>query len=271
MDKFLTKTDLSLGSQFGSQMGQYAGLYSLAKKMGHSLVFFKEFMSIHRKVKLYEAFDNLTMPLMSQAELNLPFSTYNLKNKMVDTDVYSLDPNTNWDVHGLFHTYQYWNDNKSEILEEFQFKPEIVEKAKQFLASVTMPTVSMHFRRTDYLQVSSLNLTQQYYCDACEFVLNKLNQDVMIVVFSDDIEWCKTNVKGEYITYSEDHTQYEDMCIMSQCGNNIIANSTFSWWGAYLNQNPDKIVVCPYQYAGPGDYDFINGNYFPPEWTSIKI
>ena len=132
---YLTKTDLSLGPQFGSQMGQYAALYSLTKKTGHSLVFFKEFMSVHRKVKLYEAFDTLTMSLMSHAELNLPFSTYNLKNTLIDKDVYSLDPNTNWDVHGSFHTYQYWHDFKPEILKEFQFKPEIVEKAQEILGS----------------------------------------------------------------------------------------------------------------------------------------
>ena len=268
---YLTKTDLSLGPQFGSQMGQYAALYSLAKKTGHNLVFFEEFMNVHRKIKLYEAFDKLTMPLVPRAEVNAPFSTYDVKNVLMDKRIYSLAPNVNWDVRGSFHTYQYWHENREELLKEFQFKSEIVKKAKKFLAPITVPTVSMHFRRTDYLQVSSLNLNSQYYFDACELVLNKLNQDIMIVVFSDDIAWCKENVKGENIIHSEGHTQYEDMYIMSLCEHNIIANSTFSWWGAYLNQNPDKIVVCPYQYTGPGDYDFINGNYFPPEWNSIKV
>jgi len=268
---YITKTDLSLGPQFGSQMGQYAALSSLAKKTGHELVIFREFMDVHRKVKIFEAFDNLNAKITTRPELNQPFAVYNLKNQLVDPDVYKIAPTLNWDIRGSFHTYQYWHENKEAILKEFQFKPEIIAKAKSFLSSITGPTVSMHFRRTDYLQVSSLNLSAKYYFDACETILNKLNQDIMIIVFSDDIEWCKQNVKDENIIYSEGHTQYEDMCIMSQCDHNIIANSTFSWWGAYLNQNPNKIVVCPFQYTGRGEFDFMNGNYFPQEWTSIKV
>jgi hypothetical protein len=269
--KYLTKTDLSLGPQFGSQMGQYAALYSISKKTGHSLIFFEEFMQIHRKVKLYEAFNTLTMPIIAQKKLNLPFSIYKIKNILIDEEIYTLDPHKNWNLQGIFHTYHYWHDNKNELLKEFQFKPEIIKKAKSFLSSFTMPTVSMHFRRTDYLFVSSLNLTPQYYYDAYNLVLDKLNQEVQVIIFSDDIKWCKENITGDNIIYSEGHTQYEDMCIMSLCNHNIIANSTFSWWGAYLNQSPNKIVICPYQYTGPGDFDFINGNYFPPEWNSIKV
>jgi hypothetical protein len=251
-------------------MGQYAGLYSLAKKTGQELVILREAMDIHRKVKIFEAFAKLKARIIPKAEI-APVSIYNVKNQLMDPDVYAIDPKLNWDVRGAFHTYQYWHENRDELLQEFQFKPEIVEKAKAFLAPITLPTISMHFRRTDYLQVSSLNLGPKYYYDAYEIVLHKLCQNVILLVFSDDIEWCKKNVTGENIIYSEGHTQYEDMCIMSLCKHNIIANSTFSWWGAYLNQNPDKIVVCPYQYTGPGDYDFINGNYFPPEWNSIKV
>jgi len=65
--------------------------------------------------------------------------------------------------------------------------------------------------------------------------------------------------------------RFKDMCLMTLCDHNIIANSTFSWWGAYLNQNPDKRVICPYNYLNhPSLNNIINGNYFPKEWISIN-
>ena len=64
-------------------------------------------------------------------------------------------------------------------------------------------------------------------------------------MFSDDIDWCKENFKQSNITFIENETDYIDLFIMSLCNNNIIANSTFSWWGAWLNSNENKKVVCP--------------------------
>jgi hypothetical protein len=267
---FLTKTDLSMGPQMGSQMSQYAGLYALSKKMGHDIVFFRELMNVHRGIKIFEPF-NLTGKLVSLSELQgVQFCRYYLKNQVVDLDVYSIDPSLNWDIMGCFHVYKYWDEYRSDICKEYRFKKEIVEKASSFLQSIKPPFVSMHFRRTDYLQVSSLNLDLNYYQDAFNIIQTKVPQ-FTIIVFSDDIPWCKENITGDNVVYSENNSNYVDMCIMSMCNHNIIANSTFGWWGAYLNPNPDKIVVCPYQYVGPGEFDFINGSWFPSDWISIKV
>jgi hypothetical protein len=266
---FITKTDLSLGPQLGSQMGQYASLFSLSKKTKHNIVLFKELFNLHRGIKIVDPF-NLSCDIHSYNELNQPFEVYQIKNVLFDDDVYNIDVNKNWDLRGLFHTYVYWDEYRKELLKEFEFKSSILEKSKKYISSIPGTKVSMHFRRTDYLQVSSLNLTQKYYADAFS-ALNEKVSDFTTIVFSDDIEWCKENVIGENIVYSENHSNYEDMCIMSLCDHNIIANSTFSWWGAYLNQNPDKIVICPYDYVGTDTENFINGNYFPKDWISIKV
>jgi len=94
-----------------------------------------------------------------------------------------------------------------------------------------------------------------------------------IVVFSDDIPWCKDNIISEHIYFSENNSNHVDMCMMTMCDHNIIANSSFSFWGAYLNQHQNKIVICPKMYIGPSNqiYQFINYNWYPKEWISLDI
>jgi hypothetical protein len=265
---YITKTDLSIGPQLGSQMCQYASLYSISQNTKHKIVILKDFLNIHRGIKILNPF-NLSCDVMSIQEMNTTFNGFKLKNVLFDEDVFNISPNENWDIKGLFHTYIYWDKYRKELLNEFKFKEEIFTKSKKYIDKIPGIKVSMHFRRTDYLTDASLNLNSKYYIDAYNIIGEKIS-NFTVVVFSDDIDWCKSNVIGDNIVYSENHSNYEDMCIMSLCDHNIIANSTFSWWGAYLNKNHQKIVVCPYEYVDKCDVDFINGNYFPKEWISIK-
>lgn len=94
-----------------------------------------------------------------------------------------------------------------------------------------------------------------------------------IVVFSDDISWCKDNIISEHIYFSENNSNHVDMCMMTMCDHNIIANSSFSFWGAYLNQHQNKIVICPKMYIGLSDqiHQFINYNWYLKEWISLDI
>mgnify|MGYP002633585642 CR=1 FL=1 len=270
---FITKTDISIGPQLGSQMSQYAGLYSVSKNTKHNIVFFEECLSLHRGIKLFAPFKNLSCSIVKRASVdNSIINRYTLENSIKDVNAFSIDPTINWDIMGLFHLYHYWNDYKEDIIKEFEFDSPILKTATDFISSISepdTPIISMHFRRTDYLEVSSLNLSLDYYWEAIQFLIGKLKY-FKLLVFSDDIQWCKENVVGENIIYSE-HNSLEDMCIMSLCDHNIIANSSFSWWGAYLNKNPSKIVICPDKYLLGGDCEFVNYNYYPSDWIAIKI
>jgi len=105
--------------------------------------------------------------------------------------------------------------------------------------------VSIHVRRGDYLQLEhhypNLSKTDYYEKAIAMFPYNKF------LVFSDDIEWCKSYpaFQGERFSFSEGRDEVQDLNQMASCQHNILANSTFSWWGAYLNKNKDKMVVCP--------------------------
>lgn len=115
-------------------------------------------------------------------------------------------------------------------------------------------TVAVHVRRGDYVQSEELNiLTIDYYKKAIDYVESKEN-DLLFVFFSDDSEYVKEEfgfIKDKIIvSQNTKGDSYKDMLLMSKCKHNIIANSTFSWWGAYLNMHTDKIVVAPSRYSG---------------------
>ena len=110
---------------------------------------------------------------------------------------------------------------------------------------------SIHVRRGDYLTKPNIHPTQtiNYYMDAVKL----MSPNTLFLVFSDDIGWCKDNFKDfTNIVFIEGNSDYEDLLLMSLCDNNIICNSSFSWWAAWLNQNPNKKVVAPKLWFGSG-------------------
>ena len=108
-------------------------------------------------------------------------------------------------------------------------------------------SVSLHVRRGDYLNLKDINvLDVDYYKKAVEFVRKNVEKPTFFI-FSDDLEWCKNSLgfldDCIYVDYTE--TEIDDLKLMSFCRHNIIANSSFSWWGAWLNKNPNKTVIAP--------------------------
>lgn len=201
------------------------------------------------------------------------FKVLNGRNNVhCDASLLKLNPSKNYDIHSGFGTYQDWKKYEAVILDLYQFKDEIVRKGDEIYHSLhgSKPTVSVHFRKGDYLILSSLNLTLDYYKKALG-VFEK--EKYKFVVFSDDIESCKNTgiFDGYDVFYMESHSAGVDMYVMSLCNNNIIANSSFSFWGAMLNKNKDKKVVCPHDFIGESAQEFLymNGNWYPEAWIAV--
>ena len=163
-------------------------------------------------------------------------------------------------LEGYWQTEKYFSNIKDEILRDFSFKTPLSKKNLDILEDAGTETVSIHIRRGDYLKTQTLNVcSKDYYLNAIKLLFSKANPK-SILVFSDDIPWCKSDLKLEeyitnilklnnikifYIDWNTGKDSYQDMQLMSKCKYHIIANSSFSWWGAYLDPNPEKIVIAP--------------------------
>ena len=147
-------------------------------------------------------------------------------------------------LHGFFQSEKYFHHNRKKILEYFkptlEIKNQLMDKCNDLLSG---KTCSVHVRRGDYLKFPKEHPTLQpeYYYNS----FNEFDDDTTFLMFSDDIEWCKENIKGYNIHYIDESLDFLNIYLMSLCDNNIIANSSFSWWGAWLNENPEKKVIAP--------------------------
>lgn len=153
---------------------------------------------------------------------------------------------------GYWQSEYYFESIKDVIKQDFQLNFDLDEANKVIADEIYKSTsISLHIRRGDYISVNSNSkiyseCSLEYYQDAINFFKLKFENSVFYI-FSDDIDWAKENFKGDIfkiIDLNQDNP-HADMFLMSICNHNIIANSSFSWWGAWLNGNADKIVISP--------------------------
>ena len=150
-------------------------------------------------------------------------------------------------VKGWFQAESYFKHIRNELLRELTPQKKIKISKELRMALENSESVAVHVRRGDYVKVRQ-DSPISYYVRAMKHIENHY-PNPLFLFFSDDIEWVKDHIKidGKCFYVSEDMQlqDYEELFIMSKCKSNIISNSTFSWWGAWLNQNPDKIVIAP--------------------------
>jgi hypothetical protein len=156
----------------------------------------------------------------------------------------------NMQVIGYFPSEKYFLKNKKKIVTMFK-DYNIIHSLLEDYSSILPNSVSVHVRRGDYRQNASFFVVQSknYYTRALNYI-DKKTQVEHILVFSDDIPWCKRNLADKRMIFIENQPDYKDIFLMSLCTHNIIANSGFSWWGAYFNENKDKIVCAPERWFG---------------------
>ncbi|KGK17398.1 alpha-1,2-fucosyltransferase [Vibrio navarrensis] len=171
-------------------------------------------------------------------------------------------------------SWKYFDGYESLIKETFKFR-ELVEKENIEVAKIieSSNSVSIHVRRGDYLDSPGLKgLSPLWYYRESINYMNKKVENPSYFVFSDDISWCKENLgleSAHYIDWNKKTKSFRDMQLMSMCKHNIIPNSSFSWWGAYLNKNREKIVITPERWGNLGlGLELKDINH--PEWVVLK-
>ena len=157
-------------------------------------------------------------------------------------------------LDGYWQSERYFSAFVATIKADFTFKLPLSAKNLQIASNISnVNAVSLHVRRGDYVSNKKANsihgvCSLDYYRDAIKSILNHIENPVFFV-FSDDIAWVKNNLVIEaqsiFIDHNTGEESYNDMRLMSLCQHHIIANSSFSWWGAWLNTSPNKIVIAP--------------------------
>lgn len=157
-------------------------------------------------------------------------------------------------LDGYWQSEKYFLDIEDIIRYEFSIVNPLSSISQDIAEQIKdCESVSIHIRRGDYVsdpKTNSIHGTTglEYYCRAIDLILEKTDKPHFFI-FSDDPEWACSNIRPAtptiYVRRDDCSKDYEDMCLMSMCKHNIIANSSFSWWGAWLNMNPEKIVIAP--------------------------
>jgi hypothetical protein len=284
----------------GNQMFQYAAARSLAKDRGCS---FKLDLSICYENKdkdwgytfnrlniIEDAASEQEISLLKNKNAKSPRKLIhriirNLTIKKIkhfkEVDCFAFDKmlyKTNLPIYiqGGFVSLKYFDKYRDIFLKEFLPKNDISGKNKEFAEHISScNSVSVHIRRGDYVFDETANkknglLALDYYERAIDIIKSKID-DPVFFVFSNDKEWAAGNFKFDgqiaFVNHNNDEFGYEDVRLMSLCKSNIIANSTFSWWGAYLNLNPEKIVIAPQNWLA---YKKTNPEEFiPKDWLVI--
>jgi hypothetical protein len=270
--------DLGAIGDVGSQIQQYCSLLALAKISDKTLVFSKQSRFMGNGLKFAELLD-INLNIMENKDLqyfnvmNLNIETINL----LSLNLLEFKKDLNYCIlSSRFDLYITWYNHIKDTVDSLNYKDYIIEYAKEFLQNTNpnnKTTVSLHVRRGDYLNPEHSHFNQlgvDYY----EKAISELGlTDFKLLIFSNDISWCQNNLSNLHsdITYSIQHNYQADMAIMSHCNHNIIANSSFSWWGAYFNKNPTKKIVCPKNYLQNHPLAaIINEKYYPDDWIAIK-
>lgn len=260
----------------GNQMFQYAFIEAL-KSRGREVkasLGYKE--SSIREFSLCTVFPDINLEYVSDSEFNLIDEKWrkikennekksefcrDYKNRFFWVEDVIKEPGVyhsnvfltrNCTFVGYWQSEKYFKDIREKLIESLRFGG-VTSELKEFgnlLASGEY--TSVHIRRGDYLLYPNVYMgvcTREYYLRAIEYIRQK-ESNSKFIFFSDDMDWTKKNISiPEAIYYDKsmfrDYQDWYDMYLMSRCQNNIIANSTFSWWGTWLNQSENHIVIAP--------------------------
>ena len=265
----ITFNNLGNLGRLGNQMFQYASLRGIAANRGF------DFAIPHEKT-----FGTLD-PNVKQSSKNI-HNTFDLKHVKCTTSNYMLVQESGYhfdqelfntcedkvDLYGYFQSEKYFKHIEDEIRKDFAFPQELVDQCFEFIRDIDSngEVISLHIRRGDYLQLQSHHPTPpiEYYEEALRLLPN-----APVLIFSDDSDWCFNQelFDDDRFMISQGSDPDFDMCLMTLCKYHIIANSSFSWWGAWLAKSDN--VIAPKNWFGPSLSQHDTSDLYPEGWQLI--
>jgi hypothetical protein len=254
-----------LAGGLGNYMFQIAAAYAYGKKYDREAAFnCSESRGPHQHITVY---DNNILKDINLYHVRKGNTRQHIENGFHYQEIPDYTKH-NVLLTGYYQSEKYFKDYEDEIRSMFMsYKIEVKEEIKDLLDNHN--TCSIHVRRGDFLKHPNHHPVQgmNYFMKA----IKQMPKDSMFLIFSDDIEWCKENFPDlpEKFRFVEGNKDFEDLYIMSKCKNNIICNSTFSWWGAWLNGNSDKTIVAPQKWFGTAYSGYKMDDLYCEGWIKI--
>jgi hypothetical protein len=256
--------------QLGNQMFQYAATKGISKKIGTDFIIpdHREVVvdSLGNKLRI-ELFNAFKLDPSNRGYLNVSGDNYAQETTFeFDEFFFNLDPKDDYSLLGFFQTEKYFKHIESEIREDFTFQDQYVNECADIVEQFDNP-IALHIRRGDFLinSANHANLPIGYY----EAALGEFSDNRQVIVFSDDAKWCKEQplFSDDRFLVSEGNGPYHDLYLMTKCSDFVLANSTFSWWGAWL-ANTEK-VVAPSLWFGPNNADKSTKDLYLEDWVIL--
>jgi hypothetical protein len=252
----ITYSKIGTNGRLGNQLFQYAAAKALSIHLGTELLLPPE--NDNNNLSFFKGIKFQTNSRKEWNEYKEPHFHY-------DPHFWELKNDT--DIFGYFQSEKYFAPYKNTIREDLILGQTINSFVLEYLLKISTPTVSIHIRKGDYVNNSYYTqLDKTYYTEAINYLALKIGH-FSCVVSSDDIKWCKENFNIDNAIYTT-YSTILDFAIMKACDHNIIANSSFSWWAAWLNSNQQKIVIAPNKWFGAG-VDLNTKDLLPNEWIKI--
>ena len=263
----ITSTRIGRYGNLGNSMFQFAAVLGMGKKTGmevaipHNETYYEPEYG-RNNTSIFDGFD-ITVPTL---DLGI------LKFKEVEFPFHYIDRRVDdfTDMKGFFQTEKYFINAIDEVISQFKFKQEVIDRVDLSKYPDPAKCTSLHIRLGDYMR-------KRYYhpAQSTTYWQKAVKEAGLehIVIFSDDIEHAKKMFgESDKIVYSTEEDPFEALYHMSLCKNNILCNSSFSWWGAWLgesNSGDEKIIVAPKVWFGPGHNSFDTKDIIPERWLQI--
>ena len=274
---------IGCNGRLGNQMFQYASMRGIASVKGFDWVVPPENYDHTANYALFETFK-----MTNVQEKNIGF----VEGEILKETIHCYDKNLvdscsdNTNLDGFFQTEKYFEKISDEIRSDFTFKDEYLKPCKEFIDSLDTTPIFLHIRRGDAIGKEHYHpvAPMSYYVEA----LKRFNKDTPCFVFSDDLDWCKSQdlFKSDRFLFNDNIERYDyqsmdgsgsmqytllphvDLCLMSLCSGAIIVNSSFSWWGAWLQNNRGKVIASK-PWFGPSASDLDTSDVVPDHWEII--
>ena len=274
---------LGCNGRLGNQMFQYAALRGIADKRGYE---WKIPPEDYQHTANYGLFETFEMSDVKEENIGFVNGQSVQENDHCFISEFFTECPDDISLDGFFQTEKYFNHISDQIRQDYTFKKGYLEPCKQYIDSLDKPPIFLHVRQADNIGREQFHpILPISYFEEC---LQEFPEDTPCFVFTDDLAWCKSQdyFKQDRFLFNENVQRYSyvsmdglgkmqntllpqvDLCLMSLCSGAIIANSSFSWWGAWLQNNRGKVIAPnPKKWFGTSMTHLDTSDIIPERWT----